>query len=109
MADDITKADPSRDGREAAVSAQVPSPPRPKDSGPNSTGATWGPIPQMTAGMTFREVGQSGLRAFSGWVREEFLPQLIGRQGAQKYREMRDNSAVIGGILFAIESTMRKV
>src|SRR6266550_5978299 len=99
----------SVDPRQAAVSAQVPSPVAPKDNGPNATGATWGPIPQMTAGMTFAEIGQTGLRQFSGFTREEFLQQLIGRQGAQKYREMRDNSPIIGAILFAIESTMKKV
>lgn len=60
-------------------------------------------------GLTFREVGVSGLRAFSGWVREEPLLELQGRQGAQKYREMGDNSPIIGALLFAIQSTMRKV
>lgn len=63
----------------------------------------------MTQGMTFREVGQTGLRQFSGWVREEFLLQLTGRQGAQKYREMMDNSPIVGAILFAIQATHRKV
>lgn len=93
------------------TSSQVPSPEWPNDKAkdPFATGATWGPIPRMTGGMTFRELGQSGLRQFSGWVREEFLPQLVGRQGAQKYREMKDNSPVIGAILFAINATMRKV
>ena len=63
----------------------------------------------MSAGMTFAEVGSLGLRAWSGWVREEFLPELIGRQGAQKYREMSDNSPIVGAIIYAIKSTMRKV
>ncbi len=76
---------------------------------PSAAGGSWGPIPQMSGGMTFRELGTTGLRFFSGWGREEFLPQLVGRQGAQKYREMRDNSPTIGAILFAINSTMRKV
>src|ERR1035437_4398579 len=71
--------------------------------------ATFGPTPDMTGNMTFREIGQSGLRQFSGWVREEFLPNLVGRQGAQKYREMMDNSPVIGALMFAVISTMRKV
>jgi len=59
--------------------------------------------------MTFYEVGQTGLRQFSGWVREEFLTVLVGRQGAQKYREMRDNSPTIGGMLFAMEAEISKV
>lgn len=74
-----------------------------------SGGGFSGPIPEMTYGMTFQEMGNSGLRAFGGWVREEFLPQLVGRQGQTVYREMRDNSPVIGGMIFAIEATMRKV
>ena len=72
-------------------------------------GGSYGPTPMMNAGMTFAEVGSLGLRAWSGWVREEFLPELIGRQGAQKYREMSDNSPTIGAIIYAIKSTMRKV
>src|SRR5512143_825256 len=72
-------------------------------------GGSYGMLPEMSAGMTFAEIGSPGLRAFSGWVREEFLPELIGRQGAQKYREMSDNSPVIGAIVYAIKSTMRKV
>ena len=70
---------------------------------------SWGPMPVMTNDMTFKQVAQSGLRVFGGWVREEFLPQLVGRQGMGQYREMMDNNAVIGGVLFAIQATMRKV
>ena len=73
---------------------------------------SYGPEPKFDMnilGMTFGEIGQSGLRAFAGWVREEFLPELQGRQGAQKFREMGDSSPTIGAILFAVMSTMRKV
>jgi broad specificity phosphatase PhoE len=69
----------------------------------------WGATPQMTNGMTFGEYGQSGLRAFSGWVREEFVPELVGRQGARTYREMADNSPIVGSMLYAIKATMLKV
>lgn len=65
--------------------------------------------PQLDAGMLFYDVGSSGLRQFSGWVREEFLPQLQGREAARAYREMLDNSATIGGLIFALQATMRKV
>ena len=70
--------------------------------------ATYG-APVFDAGMTFKEYGQTGLRQYSGWVREEFLPQLQGRQAARVYREMLDNSATIGALLFAITQTMRKI
>ena len=72
-------------------------------------GGSYGMSPQFSGNMTFAEIGSLGLRAWSGWVREEFLPELIGRQGAQKYREMADNSPIVGAILYAIRSTMRKV
>lgn len=70
---------------------------------------SWGAIPVMSNAVTFEEIGNSGLKAFAGYVREEFLPQLVGRQAARVYREMQDNSPVIGGILLAIRSAMNKV
>lgn len=66
-------------------------------------------IPEMGAGMTFRNVGSSGLRQFAGWVREEFLPQLQGRQAARVFREMLDNSPTVGSVDFAIKQSMREV
>lgn len=72
-------------------------------------GGSYGMTPELSYGMTLKEIGSLGLRSFSGWVREEFLPELIGRQGAQKYREMSDNSPIIGAVIYAIKSTMRKV
>lgn len=78
-------------------------------SPPQNYLGSYGPTPQFDVGMTFKEYGSAGLRAFSGWVREEFLPNLQGRQGAQKYREMMDNSPTIGAIMYAIRGMMRKV
>lgn len=78
---------------------------RPTDA-PNQ--ASYG-TPIFDQGMTYRELGQSGLRQYSGWVREEFLPQLQGRQAARVYREMADNDATVGAMLFAITQTMRKI
>ena len=76
---------------------------------PASSGAGFGAVPQLNAGMRFLDVGVPGLRAFSGWVREEFLPELVGRQGARIYREMGDNSPIVAAVLFAIMAVMRKV
>lgn len=70
--------------------------------------ATFG-LPVFNEGLTFHEIGQTGLRQYSGWIREEFLPALVGRQGARVYREMTDNNATIGAMLFAITQTMRKI
>lgn len=88
---------------------QVTSPENMPAKDGNTGGGSLGPYPVMDAGMTYREVGASGLRAFSGWVREEFLPALQGRQGMAKYREMIDNSPIVGAIKSAVEATMRKV
>lgn len=76
---------------------------------PNSGGGSYGPFPILNNNLVFRELGNSGLRSFGGWIREEFLPQLQGRQAATKYREMMDNSPVIGGLMLANTATMRKV
>lgn len=65
--------------------------------------------PAMSAGLAFSDMGSTGLRQFSGWVREEYLPQLVGLQGARVYREMADGSATVGSLLFAITQAMRKV
>lgn len=65
--------------------------------------------PELTRGMTFADVGSTGLRQFSGWVREEFLQDLVGREGMAKYREMSDNNPTIGAILFSIMQAIRKV
>lgn len=73
-----------------------------------NTGSLYQP-PAFDGGMTFKEMGQTGLRQYSGWVREEFLPQLQGRQAARVYREMSDNNATVGALLFAVVQTMRKI
>lgn len=65
--------------------------------------------PNMNAGMTFGTIGSNGLRQYSGWVREEFLPQLLGRQAARVYREMTDNSPTVGAIMFAIQQSMVRI
>ena len=67
------------------------------------------PPSDMTWGNLSRTMGSSGLRQYGGWVREEFLPQLRGRQAARTYREMQDNSPTVGAIMFAIQQTMRQV
>lgn len=53
--------------------------------------------------------GISGLNRFGGIVYEDFLKELQGRKGAAIYREMKDNDAMIGAILYSIESLIRSV
>jgi hypothetical protein len=50
-----------------------------------------------------QEIGVSGVKIQSGQVYEEFLRELQGDKGRRTYREMADNSAIIGAILRAIE------
>lgn len=56
-----------------------------------------------------REVGDSGLRRYSGYVRDEFLRDLVGINGVRMYREMRDNDPVVGAIMLATENLLRGV
>lgn len=68
----------------------------------------WG-SPSLTAALTFRDVGSSGLRQYGGYVREEINRALVGREAVRVYREMADNSAVVGAVLFAITQSLRSV
>ena len=43
------------------------------------------------------------------WDDQDFLPQLRGKQAIRHYREMSDNDATIGAILFGIEMLIRQV
>lgn len=55
----------------------------------------------------FMELGVSGLKRTSGYIDEEFLPALKGKKAVQVYREMGDNSAIIGALLFSINQLVR--
>lgn len=55
------------------------------------------------------EVGVTGVKIASGYVYDEFLPELQGQRGRRKYREMKDNDATVGALLTAIEMILRSV
>jgi hypothetical protein len=55
------------------------------------------------------ELGQTGLRRTSGYVNEEFLPQLRGRKAVQVYREMSENDPIVGALLYAVDRLLRQV
>jgi len=55
------------------------------------------------------EIGQTGLQESSGYVYEEWHSRLRGQRGVRVYKEMRDNNAVVGAVLFLIESLILKV
>ncbi len=54
-------------------------------------------------------IGTTGLRQYSGHVREEFLVQLSGNRAAKIFRQMRDNDDIVGAIMYAIETILRSV
>jgi hypothetical protein len=64
-------------------------------------------VPKNTNPMV--ELGLTGVRRTSGYIDEEFLPQLRGRKAVQVFREMKDNDPVIGALLFATDRLLRQV
>jgi len=56
----------------------------------------------------FSEVGKTGLKWSWGYIYDEFLASLRGTRGRKTYREMRDNDAIIGSMLFAINQILRE-
>jgi phage gp29-like protein len=56
------------------------------------------------------EIGFSGRNTYTGDIRaDEFLHNLRGKKAIKAYREMRDNSSIIGAILYTIEQVLRDV
>jgi hypothetical protein len=55
------------------------------------------------------EIGTTGLNQSFGYIREDFLSQLNGVEGNETWREMKDNSPVVGAMLFTIEALFRQV
>ena len=64
-------------------------------------------VPQNVPPMI--ELGATGLRRTSGYIDDEFLPQLRGRQAVKVYREMSDNDPIVGALLFAVDRLLRQV
>jgi len=59
--------------------------------------------------LIYREFGSIGLSRWGGRIREEFLPELRGREGVKRFREMSENDATVGAVLFAIEQSIRRI
>lgn len=53
--------------------------------------------------------GVTGLKQYSGLIREEFLPELEGKRALEVYKEMGDNDVTCSTILYAIDKLCRKV
>jgi len=64
----------------------------------------------LSEGKAKIELGVSGTNTYTGNIRaDEFLTDLRGIKAIQKYREMRDNNATIGAVMYAVEQTLRDV
>lgn len=50
----------------------------------------------------FGPIGDSGLKAYGGYVQEEFLRELTGDAGRRKYREMASNDPTVRAVLFGL-------
>jgi hypothetical protein len=57
----------------------------------------------------FQTYGKTGLKQYGGHIYEEFLNDLKGNKAARVYREMSDNDAVVGSIMYAIQTLVRSV
>ena len=65
---------------------------------------------KLSEGAAKIELGVYGKNTYTGDIRaDEFLQELRGKKAIQKYREMRDNNAIIGSIMYAVEQTLRDV
>jgi hypothetical protein len=62
-----------------------------------------------TTRINFNEIGRTGLNRYGGWISEEWEPALQGSKGAEVYRRMATNDAIIGGELFAINMLCSQV
>jgi len=56
----------------------------------------------------FLEIGKTGLNWSAGYIYDEFLSALRGKRGVRTYREMKDNDAIVGSVLFAITQILRE-
>jgi hypothetical protein len=63
----------------------------------------------VPAAPKFTEIGRSGLRQWSGYIYDEFVPDLSGDRATRTFREMADNHPIVGGVLLAIDMLIRKV
>ena len=54
------------------------------------------------------ELGVQAKQRYGSNLFDDFLPQLRGTNALRVYREMSDNDATVGAILFAIEQLLRQ-
>ena len=62
-----------------------------------------------TRQMNLAMLGSTGLKQHSGFIHEELLARLRGRNGVKLFDEMSQNNAVVGTILFILDMIVRQV
>lgn len=65
--------------------------------------------PASRNGALFQEVGISGIKRYGGYVQDEILPELSGERRNLITRQMLNNDATIGALLFSIKMLVRGV
>ena len=67
--------------------------------------------PTTAAAAVTTPVGVTGLKRWGnrGLIWEEFLPELRGSRGIKIYREMMDNDATVGAVLYIVQVVLRQV
>ena len=80
---------------------------RPYGSPEDSSGVDQQMLAEVERLSEFRELGVTGLKRASGYLDEEFLPQLRGRKAVQVYKEMSENEPLVGALLFSIDRLLR--
>lgn len=57
----------------------------------------------------FSQLGNTGLKVYSGYVNEEFHKKLQGQRGVETFQEMSENDSTVGAVLFAVDLLIRAV
>ncbi len=65
---------------------------------------------KLSEGQAKQTLGVAGDNTHNGMIRaDEFLPELRGSKAIRKYREMRENDATIGAVMYSVEQILRDV
>ena len=65
---------------------------------------------KLSEGKAKQTLGVAGDNTHNGMIRaDEFLAELRGSKAIRKYREMRDNDATIGAVMYSVEQILRDV
>lgn len=64
---------------------------------------------QLDRKMRLSTLGSTGLKETSGFILEEQLVRLRGRNGVKLYTEMAENNSIVGTILYIVDMIVRQV